>query len=113
MHEQDIDRYNILQATFEAMRLAVRNLGVEVDQVQVDGNFTIPDLQMNQKAIVGGDDLVAEISAASIIAKTTRDRMMKSYDVLFPEYGFKSHKGYGSKLHMDTLKSSGRTPIHR
>ncbi len=113
IHEQDIDRHNILQATFQAMRLAVNNLGQKPDEVQVDGNFTIPELQLNQKTIVGGDDLVQEISAASIIAKTTRDEMMISYDALFPEYGFKSHKGYGSKKHMDTLRSRGTTPIHR
>ncbi len=113
VHEQDIDRHNILQATFEAMRRALSALGIHPDEVQVDGNFTIPELQLNQKAIVGGDDLVPEISAASIIAKTTRDAMMISYDVLFPDYGFKSHKGYGSKAHMETLKSKGRTPIHR
>ncbi|NQV30733.1 MAG: ribonuclease HII [Candidatus Marinimicrobia bacterium] len=113
VHEQDIDRWNILQATFEAMRRAVANLGIQPTEVQVDGNFTIPDLRLNQKAIVGGDDLVQEISAASIIAKTTRDAMMVSYDKLFPEYGFKSHKGYGAKTHMDLLRSKGRTPIHR
>ena len=113
VHEQDIDRHNILQATFEAMRQAVGNLGVQPTEVQVDGNFIIPDLRLNQKAIVGGDDLVPEISAASIIAKTTRDAMLVSYDKLFPEYGFKSHKGYGAKTHMEILKSKGRTPIHR
>ncbi|MCF7822964.1 MAG: ribonuclease HII [Candidatus Marinimicrobia bacterium] len=113
VHEQDIDRSNILQATFQAMRLAVHNLGLEPEQVQVDGNFTIPELSINQIAIVGGDDTVPAISAASIIAKTTRDAMMVSYDLLFPEYGFKSHKGYGSKFHMDTLREKGRCPIHR
>ena len=113
VHEQDIDRHNILQATFEAMRQAVNNLGTIPDEVLVDGNFTIPDLQLNQKALVGGDDLVPAISAASIIAKTTRDAMMRSYDILFPEYGFKSHKGYGSKKHIEALKEIGRTPVHR
>lgn len=113
VHEQDIDRSNILKATFEAMRQAVKNMNYTPEQVQVDGNFTIPDLLINQIAIIGGDDLVPEISAASIIAKTTRDAMMISYDVLFPEYGFKSHKGYGSAKHMDVLKEKGRCPIHR
>lgn len=113
VHEQDIDRTNILKATFEAMRQAVHNLSMIPDQVQVDGNFTIPNLQINQIALVGGDDLVAEISAASIIAKTTRDAMMISYDVLFPDYGFKSHKGYGSKFHMEALREKGRCLIHR
>jgi len=113
VHEQDIDRTNILKATFEAMRLAVHELGQTPDQVQVDGSFIIPNLKLNQKALVGGDDLVAEISAASIIAKTTRDAMMVSYDILFPEYGFKSHKGYGSAKHMEALRVHGRSPTHR
>lgn len=113
VHEQDIDRHNILQATFEAMRLAISGLEHEFTLVQVDGNHKIPDLQFSQECIIGGDDLVAEISAASIIAKTTRDAMMISYDKLFPEYGFKSHKGYGSKKHMETLREMGRTPVHR
>ncbi|MEA3286671.1 MAG: ribonuclease HII [Candidatus Marinimicrobia bacterium] len=113
VHEQDIDRTNILKSTFEAMRRAVADLGLEPEEVQVDGNFTIPNLLIDQIAIVGGDDKVAEISAASIIAKTTRDAMLISYDVLFPEYGFKSHKGYGSAKHMEILRERGRTPIHR
>ena len=113
VHEQDIDRNNILQATFEAMRQAISNLNCEFTQVQVDGNHKIPGLQYAQECIIGGDDLVPEISAASIIAKTTRDAMMISYDKLFPDYGFESHKGYGSKTHMETLRERGRTPIHR
>lgn len=113
VHEQDIDRTNILKATFEAMRRAVSMLSLKPDEVQVDGKFTIPDLMITQKALVGGDDLVQEISAASIIAKTTRDAMMRSYHVLFPEYGFKSHKGYGSASHMAALREYGRTPVHR
>ncbi len=113
VHEQDIDRTNILKATFEAMRLAVLALSTTPDQVQVDGKFTIPNLSVNQIAIIGGDDIVAEISAASILAKTTRDAMMISYDVLFPDYGFSSQKGNGSKKHMETLREKGRCPIHR
>jgi len=113
VHEQDIDRNNILQATFEAMRQAISNLDADFSQVQVDGNHKIPGLKMDQECIIGGDDLVPEISAASIIAKTTRDAMMISYDKLFPEYSFKSHKGYGSKMHMETLRELGRTPVHR
>ncbi len=113
VHEQDIDRTNILKATFEAMRRAVADLGTIPEEVQVDGNFTIPDLLIDQIAIVGGDDKVPAISAASIIAKTTRDAMMISYDVLFPDYGFKSHKGYGSAKHMEVLREKGRCPIHR
>ena len=113
VHEQDVDRINILQATFEAMRLAISNLQHEFTLVQVDGNHKIPGLQVAQECIIGGDDLIPEISAASIIAKTTRDAMMISYDKLFPEYSLKSHKGYGSKKHMETLRELGRTPVHR
>lgn len=113
VHEQDIDRHNILQATFEAMRQAISGLNCDFTEVQVDGNHKIPGLKYAQECIIGGDDLVPEISAASIIAKTTRDAMMISYDKLFPEYGFKSHKGYGSKKHMETLREIGRTPVHR
>ena len=113
VHEQDIDRNNILQATFKAMRQAISNVNIDFNHVQVDGNHKIPGLQASQECIIGGDDLVPEISAASIIAKTTRDAMMISYDKLFPEYGFKSHKGYGSKAHMEKLREIGRTPVHR
>ena len=113
VHEQDIDRTNILEATFKAMQLALANLEIPPEEVQVDGNQTIPGLVIEQKAIVGGDDLVPEISAASIIAKTTRDAMMMSYDILFPEYGFISHKGYGSAGHMEAIRERGRCPIHR
>jgi len=110
VHEQDIDRKNILQATFEAMRQAISNLDYQFTLVQVDGNHKIPGLQIEQEAIIGGDDLIPEISAASIIAKTTRDAMMISYDKLFPEYGFKSHKGYGSSAHMENLRELGPRP---
>jgi len=113
VHEQDIDRHNILQATFMAMQLAIANLDVDVSEVKVDGNREIPGLDLPQECIVGGDDLIPQISAASIIAKTTRDAMMKSYHVLFPDYGFASHKGYGSKNHMDALREHGRSPVHR
>lgn len=113
VHEQDIDRNNILQATFQAMRLAINDLNAEVNLVQVDGNHKIPDLEITQECIVGGDDIIPEISAASIIAKTTRDAMMVSYDVLFPAYGFKSHKGYGSRKHIEALRETGRCPVHR
>jgi len=113
VHEQDIDRNNILQATFQAMRLAIADLDARIDHVQVDGNHQIPDLGIPQECIVGGDDLIPEISAASIIAKTTRDAMMVSYDILFPEYGFKSHKGYGSRKHIESLRETGRSPVHR
>lgn len=113
VHEQEIDRTNILQATLRAMHLAVEDLGLAPDLVRVDGNHRIPDLEVEQETIVGGDATELEIGAASIIAKTARDRMMISYDKLFPDYGFASHKGYGSRKHMDALSDKGRCPVHR
>ncbi|MCF7797649.1 MAG: ribonuclease HII [Lentisphaeria bacterium] len=113
VHEQDIDRINILQATFRAMRSGLEKIDLKNAQVLVDGKFTIPNLNAAQNALVNGDDLSISIGAASIIAKTFRDRMMLSYHVLFPEYGFDSHKGYGSKRHLEALAALGRCPIHR
>ena len=95
------------------MRRAVAGLSIQPDKLLVDGKMTIPALDHLQEAVVGGDDLFPEISAASILAKTTRDSMMTSYDLLFPAYGFASHKGYGSKKHMETLREVGRSLIHR
>ncbi|MCF7808509.1 MAG: ribonuclease HII [Candidatus Marinimicrobia bacterium] len=113
VHEQEIDRTNILRATLKAMFRAIEDLDIRPDHVRVDGNRPIPELKIQQETIIGGDKSVTEISAASIIAKTTRDQMMISYDVLFPEYGFSSHKGYGSQKHMEALRAKGRCPIHR
>lgn len=113
VHEQEIDRINILQATFQAMRDAVDECRASDQQVLVDGKFVIPDLNANQTAIVGGDDKCVSIGAASILAKTTRDQMLRSYHILFPEYGFDKHKGYGSAQHLDALREFGRCPIHR
>ncbi|MCF7840293.1 MAG: ribonuclease HII [Candidatus Marinimicrobia bacterium] len=113
VHEQEIDRINILQATFQAMRSGLEKFKTENTHVLVDGKFTIPDFEQEQTALVDGDDLSISIGAASIIAKTFRDRMMLSYHVLFPEYGFDAHKGYGSKRHLEALTEYGRCPIHR
>jgi len=113
VHEQVIDEVNILQATYEAMRQAVHSLDTMPAKLLVDGNRTIPDLKINQQAIIKGDASEAAISAASIIAKTSRDAMMCSYALLFPEYGFEGHKGYGSERHMAALEKYGRSLIHR
>ncbi len=107
-----IDEINILQATYEAMRQAVSQLGVAPDLLLNDA-VTIPFLDMKQVPIVKGDAKSISIAAASIIAKVTRDRLMVQYDSVFPEYGFASNKGYGAKIHMEALETYGPCPIHR
>lgn len=111
--EKKIDEINILQATFLAMRKAVEDIKTNPDYVLLDGNLLIPSLNVRQTAIIGGDNLVLSIAAASIIAKVTRDRMMRKYSQLYPEYGFESHKGYGTKKHKEALQKHGACPIHR
>lgn len=113
----EIDSINILQATFLAMRRAVLGLSVLPDRVEVDGNG-LPDLDFNGRrldgvAIIGGDARVAAISAASIIAKVRRDAMMCELDRLYPAYGFRQHKGYGTAAHRDMLDQYGPCPEHR
>lgn len=107
-----IDEINILQATYSAMRKAVTALEVTPDLLLVDA-VTIPDIDIEQVAIIKGDEKSISIAAASIIAKVTRDRMMMAYDDLFPEYGFAGNKGYGAKLHTDAIVKYGPCPIHR
>jgi len=109
---EEIDQINILHATMLSMRRSVESLSVSPSKVLVDGN-RIPDLTVAAEAIVGGDDLVQEIAAASIIAKVIRDRMMAMYDARFPGYYFAKHKGYGTKAHMDALREHGPCSIHR
>lgn len=124
MYPETIDRINILEATFLAMKEAVADLQRTMNNERrtedakkmillVDGNMTIPNLSIDQEAIVDGDALVRSIAAASIIAKVTRDRMMLAYDAEYPAYGFAKHKGYGTKVHMDALRAHGACPIHR
>jgi ribonuclease HII len=108
----EIDRLNILQATMLAMQRAVANLRLKPSMVLVDGN-RIPKLDMLAKAIVQGDAKVQAISAASIIAKVTRDRQCEALHAAYPQYGFDGHKGYGTAVHMAALKTHGATPAHR
>jgi len=108
----EIDRVNIRQASFAAMRLALRCLILEPQHVLVDG-FAIPHGPASQIGIIGGDAKSAHIAAASIIAKVTRDAIMNRWDTLLPAYGFKRHKGYGTPEHMSALKRHGPSPIHR
>lgn len=107
-----IDEINILQATYEAMREAVAQLSVKPDLLLNDA-VTIPDLDLNQLPIIKGDAKSVSIAAASILAKVTRDRMMAEYDVLYPEYAFARHKGYGTAVHIQAIKEHGPCPIHR
>jgi ribonuclease HII len=107
-----IDEINILQATYEAMRLAISELGAE-PEVLLNDAVTIPGITLSQVPIVKGDAKSVSIAAASIMAKVTRDHMMEEYDKLFPEYGFAKHKGYGTAAHINALKEFGPCPIHR
>ena len=112
VHEEDIDEKNILQATFKAMRQSVGKLGIKPDILLVDGNKA--DIKhYKQESIIDGDQKSLSIAAASIIAKVTRDRMMRQYDIVFPIYGFAQHKGYGTKQHMDAIRTKKASPIHR
>lgn len=108
-----IDDINILNASLMAMKLAVTGLGIEPDLVMVDGNRTIPELDCRQEAVVGGDRDVPAIAAASILAKTYRDDIMRDLDGQYPGYGFGKHKGYPTREHIACLERLGPSPIHR
>lgn len=110
--EQEIDEINILQATFLAMRRAVAGLEIKPDIALVDGNKK-PGLDIAEQTIVKGDSKSANIAAASIIAKVSRDRYMLEMAEKYPEYQFEKHKGYGTKLHYEMLEKYGISPIHR
>lgn len=108
----EIDRLNILQASLLAMSRAVQGLHVQPEHVLVDGN-KLPKWHYSAEAVIKGDSRVAAISAASILAKVTRDREMIVLDKKYPGYGFADHKGYPTKVHMEALEKLGITPIHR
>ncbi|MBG2914377.1 MULTISPECIES: ribonuclease HII [Proteus] len=109
---EEIDELNILWATMKAMERAVAGLSITPDMVLIDGN-RCPKLPMASQAVIKGDSLVQEISAASILAKVTRDREMEELDKLYPDYGFAKHKGYPTVFHMEKLALLGATPYHR
>jgi len=131
-NHETIDRINILEASFLAMKEAVSALARNVEReaqknknvprskfhdsriiILVDGNKKIPNFSLRQEAIIGGDGIVKSISAASIIAKVTRDRIMLEMHEKYPEYDFAKHKGYGTKLHMEKIQKYGPCLIHR
>lgn len=108
----EIDQLNILQATLLAMKRAIESLALVPDEILIDGLHTPAGLRACT-AMVAGDRLVAEISAASILAKTARDAEMRQHDASFPQYGFARHKGYGTAAHLSALKQYGPCEIHR
>lgn len=110
--QEEIDEINILQATFLAMRRAVNGLKIKPDIALIDGNKT-PGLDICEKAVVKGDAKSANIAAASILAKVSRDRYMIEMAKTYPEYQFEKHKGYGTKLHYEMIEKYGISPIHR
>lgn len=109
---QEIDKLNILHATMLAMTRAVEGLSITPDFVFIDGN-RLPQLSVPAQAVVKGDSLVEEISAASILAKVARDSEMQQLDAQYPQYGFAAHKGYPTKAHFAALEEHGVTPYHR
>ena len=109
----EIDEINILQASLLAMRRAVEGLNMTPEHVRVDGNKIPAGLQMSCEAVVGGDALHADISAASILAKVTRDHQMVEMDAQYPQYGFAKHKGYPTKAHFEAIAEHGVIDEHR
>jgi len=108
----EIDRVNILQATLNGMRRAIANLNPAPQRALIDGNRA-PRLSCEVKTVIGGDRLVASISAASVLAKVYRDRLMLTLHALYPDYGFDRHKGYPTAYHLERLNAMGPCPIHR
>ena len=113
VEHDEIDRINILQATFVAMGRAVKALQPQSDYVLIDGRQSLPSLDCPQQAIIKGDSLSVSIGAASIMAKVARDRWMREYDQQYPGYGFSSHVGYNTRRHQAALALLGPSAIHR
>jgi len=108
----EIDRINILQATRRAMLAALDQLATPADYLLIDA-LELKDAKLPQRAIIRGDSISASIAAASIIAKTFRDQLMREYHDLYPQYNFAAHVGYGTRVHMEALRTHGACPIHR
>lgn len=108
----EIDRINILQATIKAMHIAIVVLAPQADFLLIDA-LQLKEVLIPQTAIIKGDSISASIASASILAKTYRDDLMREYDDAYPQYGFASHVGYGTKAHLCALRTHGCTPLHR
>lgn len=108
-----IDEINILEARMMAMRKAIESLAIQPSKALFDGNRIPKGMLIPSECIIKGDGLIAEISAASILAKVARDRKMHDLDIIYPQYGFKNHKGYGTKEHMLAIAEHGICDIHR
>ena len=113
IYQDEIDEINILQATKKGLHEAVANMNVKPNVILVDALTGIDTLGIPYKSIIKGDAKSYSIGAASIIAKVTRDRIMREWDKVYPEYGFAGHKGYGTAKHIEAIKKYGLTPIHR
>ena len=110
---EEIEKYNILEATFFAMNRAIAGLSITPDYALIDGNRVPRDIKTPCETVVKGDSKSASIAAASILAKVTRDRLLIEYDKKYPQYNFKKHKGYGTKEHYEAIKEYGVCEVHR
>lgn len=110
---EEIERYNILNATFIAMNRAIEGLNIKPDYALIDGNKIPTGIKIDAEAVVKGDALSASVAAASILAKVSRDKLMLSYAEKYPEYEFSRHKGYGTKIHYEAIEKYGMCEIHR
>lgn len=111
--QREIDEINILNATKKGLTNSLKELEIKPDLILVDALTNIDTLRIPYRSIIKGDAKSYSIAAASIIAKVTRDRIMRQWDELYPEYGFEKHKGYGTKMHIDAIKEYGPCPLHR
>lgn len=111
--QKEIDEINILNATKKGLTTAIKELKVKPQRILVDALTGIDTLGIPYTSIIKGDAKAYSIAAASIIAKVTRDRIMREWDEIYPQYGFEKHKGYGTKMHIDAIKEYGLCPLHR
>jgi|UniRef100_A0A7C3SMI8 ribonuclease HII len=110
---EEIEKFGILKATLLAMKRAIESLTVKPEYILVDGNISIPDLDIPQETVIKGDRYCLNVASASIVAKVLRDRYMRTLDEAYPNYGFGKHKGYATKEHREKIKSLGILDIHR
>lgn len=110
---EEIEQFNILNATFLAMNRSIEGLSVKPDYCLIDGNRIPKEIKFPCETVIKGDSLSCSIAAASILAKVTRDRLMLEYDKKYPQYGFAKHKGYGTKAHYEAIRNHGVCEIHR